>query len=84
MTARIRRTIPVPQSFVVEAPTADRANAIRDRLEQHHSGPVNVDVLADDLTHMLGWGRYSALSYDVRSATDHHSVRNYWSVPIRS
>ena len=70
VTARIRRTIPGPQSFVVEAPTADAADAIRDRLEQHHSGPLNVDVLGDDLTHMLGWGRYSALSYDVKAAAD--------------
>jgi NTE family protein len=70
VTARIRRSIPVPRSFVVEAPTADAANAIRARLEQHQTAPVNVDALADDLTNMLGWGRYSTLNYMVRAAAD--------------
>ena len=53
VTARIRRNLPVPRSFVVEAPTTEAANAIRDHLEQSPQRPRKRVAAADDLTNML-------------------------------
>jgi NTE family protein len=68
--SRVRRDAPVPKSVVVQAPTDDAANAIRERLQKYPGRPLSVDAIEKDLTRMLGWGRYSSLNYDLRLAKD--------------
>ncbi len=67
---RVRREVPVPQSLVVEAPTPGAAGAIRERLEHHRGKTLRAETLEDDLTKLLGWGRYSSLSYELRASGD--------------
>ncbi len=70
VSSRVRREVPAPQSLAVEAPTAGAANAIRERLQRHRGRTLNVDALEDDLTKMLGWGRYASLNYELRESND--------------
>ena len=70
VSARVRRDVPAPKSLVVQAPTSDAANAIRARLLSHRESVLNVNALENDLTKMLGWGRYSALRYQLRASQE--------------
>ena len=76
VSGRVRRNVPVPQSLVVRAPTTDAANAIRERLQHHLGRTLIVGNLEDDLTKILGWGRYSGLNYGLRVGTTHRAARN--------
>ncbi len=68
VSARIRRNVPAPKSLVVQAPAPDAANAIETRLSSHRGRALNVNALENDLAKMLGWGRYSALRYELRAS----------------
>ena len=60
-----RTTIPLAVGITVTGVPKDRAEEIRQKLDENVGQPVNPDKLDHQLTEILGGGRYASLGYDV-------------------